>query len=126
MINIIIPNTNNSLHMVSKSFMWDIITLANITTNVLWVKHILFTHAFLGCDTTSRIQNVSTTKLCNDSSERLWEKAELFYDTAATKEDVRTSGEYIAFNVMRKNFVGSLSDLRYKKYLERISKITQK
>lgn len=111
--------------MVSKSYMWDIITLAKITTNVLWVKHILFTHAFLGCDTTSRIQNVSKTKLCNDSSERLWEKAELFYDPAATKEDLRTSGEYIAVNVMRKNFVGSLSDLRYKKYLERISKNTK-
>ena len=111
--------------MVSNSFMWDIIALANITKNVLWVKHILFTHAFLGCDTTSRIQNVSKTKLCNDNSESLWEKAELFYNPAATKEDIRTSGEFIAVNVMRKNFVGSLSDLRHKKYLERISKNTK-
>ena len=71
MVNHQIPTShNNTLHLITKHFVWDIIRHAahKKTINEPWVKYILFTHAFLGCDSRSRIQNVS--KRITDSWKR--------------------------------------------------------
>ena len=78
-------------------------------------RHILFVHAFLGCDTTSRVFGIGKAaafKLIQDS-EAFQEQAEVFRSERATKNDIITAGEKAMAIVYKWNPWDSCDDVRY-------------
>ena len=59
---------------------------------------------------------------CGRMEEELWSKVAVFYNPAASKAAIILAGDQIGVSVIRKNFAGSLDDLRHKTYLENVAK----
>jgi 5'-3' exonuclease len=81
-------------------------------------RHILFVHAFLGCDTTSRVFGIGKAagfKLIQDS-EAFREQAEVFRSKRATKDDIITAGEKAMAIVYKWNPSDSLDVVRYRRF----------
>ena len=83
---------------------------------------ILLIHAFLGCDTTSRIHNIGKGKVFQDKRLQAIfdEKSSVFYDKNAAKEDVKMEGEALMLSLFRKGTGKLRGDLRAKMFSEKV------
>ncbi len=97
---------------------WDIRTAQNRLPDSV-IKHLLFVHAILGCDTTSHPfgigKQVALNKMKNDKFVKC---AEVFFDKESTIDQVIEAGE-TAYLVIY-NGDKSIDELRLRKYREKV------
>jgi len=86
-------------------------------------QNILFIHAILGCDTTSRVYGIgkgaSLKKFITSSEFR--DNAKLFQDDNATKESIQAAGENALLVLLSGKPGQRLDDLRYQRYQEKLA-----
>ena len=84
---------------------------------------LLFIHAILGCDTTSRLygigKGVSLKKFF--ASQHFRDQAQVFNNTSASKEDVVAVGEKALVCVYNGKSDEGLDSLRYRRYCEKVA-----
>ena len=86
-------------------------------------KHLLFLHAFLGCDTTSRIYGIgkgSILKKFKDSVS-LQQAAIIFNDPNSTHSQVQDAGEKALVAIYGGKKTENLNMLRFRKYSEKVA-----
>ena len=86
-------------------------------------KHLLFLHAVLGCDTTSRLygvgKSVSLKKfLKNDDFKKV---AHVFHDENSSQEEVAEAGEHALISFYNGSRDEKLDNLRYRRFCEKVS-----
>ncbi|XP_076040893.1 uncharacterized protein LOC143025304 [Oratosquilla oratoria] len=88
--------------------------------------HLLFVHAVLGCDTTSRPfglgKGLAVKKVKTDSLFR--EQSEMFHKSEQTPEDITAAGEKALVSLYGGTREEGLDSLRYKRFCDEISKST--
>ena len=86
-------------------------------------KHILFMHAFLGCDTTSRIYGFGKNALMKKikSDKNLMQAAEVFASPQSSASEVEKAGEQVMAILYNGKPDDSLNGLRYKWYNEKVA-----
>ena len=87
---------------------------------------ICLVHAFLGCDTTSRIFSIGKNKVLikdPDLCRTFAKEAEIFYINE-TKESVASSGERLMISLFKKSFKGSINELRAKSFMTKVKSQT--
>jgi hypothetical protein len=96
------------------------------TLGVAVCSNILFVHAILGCDTTSRLfgvgKRVGLKKLHN--STHFLQQAEVFHSVHAIKEDVAKAGEQALVCIYNGKPDESLDSLRHKQFCEKVATST--
>ena len=98
---------------------WDIHHLVEMSGDL---KHsVLLQHAFLGCDTVSRIFGIGKDKImnCNRLLVLCKEVSVPFYSPCSTKRDIEDAGMKLFGIYNRKKFT-CLNKLRYKMFMENI------
>jgi len=101
---------------------WNI----NLTKQILGTKiceNILFAHALLGCDTTSRVFGIGKGIVLKylRSGEYLNIQAEVFNSTNATKEDIIKAGENALVCVYGDKYAGlPIDQLRLQKFCQKV------
>ena len=105
----------------SKSKVWNI-KRAKLNLGSYVSKNILFIHAFLGCDTTSRLFGIGKGSILKKFKTNLILKqsAEVFDSQAASPHAIQSAGER-ALVVMYNGKNETLDALRYKKYCEKVA-----
>ena len=90
---------------------WDIQRLVEKTN---YQHLVLLVHAFLGCDTTSRIFNIGKNKVFNNSTlcEIFSEETKVFYSIDSTAEEIARSGRKLFTALYCKGYQGTLNELR--------------
>ena len=85
--------------------------------------HILFLHAVLGCDTTSRLHGIGKGNSLKKfrSSEHFREQAKVFDAQSASTEDVIAAGEQALVSMYNGKPGGKLDILRYKRFCEKVA-----
>ena len=80
----------------SKSRIWDMGEIQRRLGSYV-CRQLLFTHAMLGCDTTSRLHGIGKALLLKKirSSTTLQQSAQVFECTTSSKEDIATAGERV-------------------------------
>ena len=103
--------------------LWDI----EVTKNALGTsgcQNILFVHAFLGCDTTSRIQiigkPVALKKILKENLEFI-QYAQVFNNPTASTIEVTTAGEKALLCLYKAGSADTLDSYRYKGFCEKAS-----
>lgn len=88
--------------------------------------NLLFVHAILGCDTTSRLfglgKGLAVKKVKTDSLFR--EQSEMFHKSEQTPEDITAAGEKALVSLYGGTKEEGLDSLRYKRFCDKISKST--
>ena len=89
-------------------------------------NHILFLHAILGCDTTSRIHGIGKGNALKKFREgsRFGELAKVFDSQSASKEDISAAGEEVLIILYNGKFERSIDLLRYKRYCDKVASST--
>ena len=84
-------------------------------------RQLLFTHAMLGCDTTSRLHGIGKALLLKKirSSTTLQQSAQVFECTTSSKEDIATAGERVLVELYGLKKTDTLDLLRHKKFCEK-------
>ena len=90
--------------------------------------NILFVHAFLGCDTTSRIHGIGKGKLFKmfETSSELKQNANTFQSTSTSQREIATAGENTLVLLYNGKPGQRLDDLRYQQYQEKPATKTTK
>ena len=106
----------------SKQRVWDI----NQTKNDLgtfFCKHILFQHAILGCDTTSRLFGIGKGAIVKKfkTNAALQQAADVFYLVSSTPNDIESAGEK-ALVAIYNGKKETLNTLRLTRYCEKVTK----
>ena len=96
-------------------------SITALTTST--IKNLPFVHAFLGCDTTSRIQglgkSISLKKI--QSCEEFAKLAEKFSKPDMTPDDIVCAGEKALILLYNAKDSESLNSLRYRKFIDKTS-----
>ena len=85
-------------------------------------------HAFLGCDTTSRVHGIgkgASLKMFNVYPQ-FKEQAKVFKNTSSTSEEIASAGENALVLFYNEILGQRLDDLRYKRYQEKLATKTTK
>lgn len=86
-------------------------------------SNILFTHAMLGCDTTSRVfgvgKGVSLRLVRESDSFRV--QASIFQKQSATKDEIAAAGERAMILIYKGGETDSLNDLRLKRFYAKVT-----
>lgn len=92
--------------------------------NPALAKHILFCHAFTGCDTTSALFNIGKLKLPSLFLKNisLRDHAEKFYDPEADPDSIADAGEQVMISLYKGRNVNTLDNLRAIAFGQSISK----
>jgi hypothetical protein len=77
-------------------------------------------HAFLGCDTTSRLYGIGKGQALK-KFEDLREHAMVFSDVTSSKEQIATAGEKALVCLYHGNQDDSLNSLRHKRFCEKVT-----
>jgi hypothetical protein len=89
-------------------------------------EHMLFIHAIMGCDTTSRLfglgKSLALKKIKNDSTFRL--QAKTFGEEEISKEDIIKAGEMALVSLYGGTVDEGLDSLRYRQFSEKAAKST--
>ena len=87
-------------------------------------KHILFLHAFLSCDTTSRIFGIGKSTILKKFklSTALQQAANVFDSPISTHEEIASAGEKVFVALYNGKANDSLNTLRFSKYCEKVAK----
>jgi glucosamine 6-phosphate synthetase-like amidotransferase/phosphosugar isomerase protein len=85
-------------------------------------NNILFIHAILGCDTTSRLLRIgkgtSLKKFCE--SHHFRDQAKVFNNTSASKKEVIEAGEKALVCLYNGKSGETLDSLRYRRYCQKV------
>uniref|UniRef100_UPI00358ECD2A uncharacterized protein n=1 Tax=Myxine glutinosa TaxID=7769 RepID=UPI00358ECD2A len=86
-------------------------------------KHILFLHAVLGCDTTSRLHGIGKGASLKKfkESDIFREQAEVFYAHSASTDDVAEAGEKAMVILYNGTSTDTLDSLRYHRFCEKVA-----
>ena len=86
-------------------------------------QHILFMHAVIGCDTTSRLHWIGNGASLNKSqaSNSFRQQAEVLHTHSASKHDVTCAGEKALVVVYNGNSTDSLDSLRHQRFFEKVA-----
>ena len=86
-------------------------------------KHVLFLHAFSGCDTTSRLYGIGKGTIFKKflQSQAIQQAAAIFDNPHSTPAQVDQAGEKALVAIYSGKKTDSLNNLRYKKYCEKVS-----
>ena len=89
-------------------------------------SNILFIHAFLGCDTTSRLYGIGKgTSLSKFKASSMFrEQAKVFNSDSASTHDVVDAGEKALVLVYNGKLTDTLDSLRHKRFCERVASKT--
>ena len=101
---------------------WDIqVVMEQLGPEVC--SHILFLHAVLGCDTTSRLYGIGkgTSLKKFKSSIHFREQARAFDVQSASSEDVIAAGEQVLVSIYNGRHGEDLDSLRYKQFCQKIA-----
>ena len=81
-------------------------------------KHILFLHAMLGCDTTSRLFGIGKGTILKKfkANVELQKAAEVFDSTLSTSSQIESAGERVPVVMFGGKSNESLNSLRHRKY----------
>ena len=101
----------------SKSCIWDMGEIQRRLGSYV-CRQLLFTHAMLGCDTTSRLHGIGKALLLKKirSSTTLQQSAQVFECTTSSKEDISTAGERVLVELYGLKNTDTLDLLRHKKF----------
>ena len=107
----------------SKQRVWDI----NQTKNDLgtfFCKHILFQHAILGCDTTSRLFGIGKGAIVKKfkTNAALQQAADVFDLVSFTPNDIESAGEKALVAIYNGKKEETLNTLRLTRYCEKVTK----
>ena len=105
----------------SKSRVWNIKKAKN-SLGSYTCQHILFLHAILGCDTTSRLFGIGKGSVLKKfkTNTVLKQSAEVFDSLSASAHDIQSAGDrFLVAMYNGKN--ETLDTLRHKKYCERVA-----
>lgn len=85
-------------------------------------NNILFIHAILGCDTTSRLLRIGkgTSLKKFRESHHFRDQAEVFNNTSASKKEVIEAGEKALFCLYNGTSGETLDSLRYRRYCQKV------
>jgi len=88
-------------------------------------KNILFLHAILGCDTTSRLHGIGKAAALKkiETDSRFLQQAEIFDRPAgrATKEDIIVAGEKALLSLYNDGSEEKLDSLRYTRFCQKVA-----
>ena len=86
-------------------------------------KHILFLHAMLGCDTTSRLFGIGKGTILKKfkANVELQKAAEVFDSTLSTSSQIESAGERVLVVMYGGKNNESLNSLRHRKYCEKLA-----
>jgi hypothetical protein len=104
---------------------WDILKILEILGSNI-SQLLLFAHAIVGCDTTSKPYGLgkgSALKLLKNNEE-FQNYAKVFYKSNATKEQVDTAGEKAMTLIYGGNSNEDINSLRYKIFTRKVSAAT--
>ena len=111
----------------AKKRVWDIRHI-QIDLGGFICKHILFLHAFLGCDTTSRLFGIGKggilKKIKVDAA--LKQAANVFDKVDASPAEIESAGEKAMVAIYNGKKNDSLNALRLTRYLEKVAKSTSR
>lgn len=111
--------------MKTKPRSWDVRATRRNLGEVL-CENMLFIHALLGCDTTSRVhgigKRVALTLARNSPYFR--EQSQVFYDETATKEQIISAGENALVAACNGKPGQSINDLRFQRFCVKASSYT--
>ena len=106
----------------SKCRTWDI---KNVKAKLgsLMCSHILFLHAMLGCDTTSRLYNIGKSTILKKFKAEtiLHQSAEIFNNPNSTAEEIESAGQMALVNIYNGKSNESLNTLCYRRYCEMLA-----
>ena len=113
-----VDELSDAVYMKTSERVWDIKRL--VATGMKYI--ILLTHAFLGCDTTSRFFGIGKDKIIKSTKlqEVCRDAAEIFYSANATKEQVQKEGERLLLNLLKRPTMASLNEARGKIFMEKV------
>ena len=85
--------------------------------------NILFVHAFLGCDTTSRLVGIGKAAVLNivKEKETFREQAEVFRSVNSSKDQVIAAGEKVVTIVQKGRLNDHLDTMRYQRFQELVT-----
>lgn len=87
-------------------------------------NHILFAHAFLGCDTTSRVYGIGkavSLKMLREGNGDIAKHAEVFGNPGSTGDDIAQAGEKAMVAIYKGRPSDALDSLRFLKFKEKLS-----
>ena len=101
---------------------WNIRALTE-TLGPAVCSHMLFLHALLGCDTTSRIYGSGKATALKKAmtNEHFRKQAQVFESATPTVEELVTAGEQAIVYVHGGNIGENLDDLLYKRFIEKVA-----
>ena len=113
-----IDELSGAVYMKTSERVWDIKCLVATGMKDIF----LLTHAFLGCDTTSRIYGIRKDKIIESTKlqEVCRDAADIFYSANATKEQVQMEGERLLLNLLNRPTMASLNEARGKIFMEKV------
>ena len=106
----------------SKCRTWDI-KKVKAKLGSLICSHILFLHALLGCDTTSRLYNIGKSTILKKFKAKtiLHHSAKIFNYPNSTAKEIKFAGEKALVNIYNGKSNESLNTLCYRRYCEKLA-----
>ena len=106
----------------SKARIWDVKDVKERLGSFI-CKHILFIHAMLGCDSTSRVFGLGKGVLLKKirSNPHLQQYANVFSSRQSTNEDIKKAGEQTLVILYGGKKNDDLNFLRHKKFCEKVA-----
>ena len=86
-------------------------------------SHILFLHAMLGCDTTSRLYYIGKSTILKKFKAKtiLHHSAQIFNNPNSTAKEIKFAGEKALVNIYNGKSNESLNTLHYRQYCEKLA-----
>lgn len=108
---------------ISKNRIWDI-NATKLKLGSRICSTILYVHAFLGCDSTSRVYGIGKSaglQLLIKNNE-FYESAKVFMDPLSTKHDISAAGEKAMMLLFKcPGSISTLNQLRHLKFIEKVT-----
>ncbi len=115
------PKINSKQRQTESRKIWDLNKVKSILCNTC--QHILFVHAFLGCDSTSRLFGVGKSaalKMIVNKNKTFVKAAQVFHDINSSKSDIISSREKAVALFYTKK-VMPIDDLRYEIFSKKVA-----
>ena len=120
--NGIFLTSESTLKNKSPPKLWNILHVKRCLGDEI-CQHILQIHAFLGCDTCSRVYGIGkgATLKCFLDDELFRKNMKTFSEATAKQENVKKAGEKVMLTLYGDNSDGGLNELRYNLFYKKLS-----
>lgn len=120
-----ILESGHILYYHSKSELWNMNQLILKIKNFPFASRILTTHAFLGCDTTSRLNGFGKDRLLKVQDLEFWSLLDTFLESNKTPAEISECGKKIFLKLYKGQEEEVLNDVRYRLFQRKnLKKIT--